>query len=231
LRAEFLLAGVSSLATFGVSASERLADRSSRPSPAREKGASLRAQDRHLVRACLAGDADAWEALLRRYRWLLYAVPLRCGLSETDAGDVLHATCVHLLEHLEQLRNQRSLAAWLIKTAKRESCRLIRQRQGQPIASGFAREGSPGSALEWETAADPLPPDAVRHLEEEQMVRLAMEELSEPCRRLLELIYHTHPVPPDAEIARQLDIPEGSVRAAQARCLQNFWSILQEMGF
>ena len=44
--------------------------------------------DRSLVRACLAGDRQAWESLIRRYERLLYSIPLRCGLSEDDAADV-----------------------------------------------------------------------------------------------------------------------------------------------
>ena len=38
--------------------------------------------DRSLIRACLAGERQAWENLIRRYQRLLYAIPRRCGLSE-----------------------------------------------------------------------------------------------------------------------------------------------------
>src|SRR5919198_4154865 len=79
----------------------------------------VRDSDRPLVQACRAGDRRAWETLVRRYERLLYAIPLRCGLSEDDAADVFQTVCVRLLENLEKVRDEQHLTGWLITTAKR----------------------------------------------------------------------------------------------------------------
>ena len=44
--------------------------------------------DPELVSLCLKGDALAWEALISRYRRLIYSVPVRFGFTPADAADV-----------------------------------------------------------------------------------------------------------------------------------------------
>src|SRR3954470_1775127 len=85
--------------------------------------------DRSLIRACLAGERQAWETLIRRYQRLLYAIPRRCGLSEDDAADVFQTVCVRLLENLEKLRDEAQLTRWLITTTQREAWRVQRLRR------------------------------------------------------------------------------------------------------
>ncbi len=56
--------------------------------------------DQSLVAACLAGDKVAWTSLLDRYERLIYSVPIRYGLSESQASDIFQNVCIILLEHL-----------------------------------------------------------------------------------------------------------------------------------
>jgi RNA polymerase sigma factor (sigma-70 family) len=184
--------------------------------------------DRLLVRACLAGDRNAWETLVRRYERLIYAVPVRCGLSPDDAADVFQTVCLKLLENLERLREHDRLGGWLATTANRECWRVQRLvRRDLPLES--AGEG-PSSD---ETLADtgPLPPDELLRLEEAQLVRAACEELQERCRRLLTLLYFTDPTPSYADIAQELGMPEGGIGPNRARCLQRLRKLLERGGF
>ena len=43
---------------------------------------------RGLVAACLRGDQDAWEELVRSHAGLVYTVIRRCGLAEDEAADL-----------------------------------------------------------------------------------------------------------------------------------------------
>ncbi|HEU4753729.1 MAG TPA: sigma-70 family RNA polymerase sigma factor, partial [Armatimonadota bacterium] len=72
---------------------------------------------------------------------------------------------------------------------------------------------------------------AVLRLEEEQLVRDAVEELGERCRTLLGWLYQTDPPPPYTEIARRLNVPVGAVGPTRARCLQQLKRLLQRRGF
>lgn len=185
---------------------------------------SLPESEAELIRACLASEPAAWEALIRRYEPLIRRATCRWGLSDEDAADVFQTVCVRLLENLRHLRRAESLAAWLTATATHEAWRVLRQRH-----RGEAWDGSDeGERLE---AGDPLPGEIVVQLAEEQMVRDAIGRLDGRCRALLELLYYAEPTPSYAEIACRLGMPEGSVGPTRARCLQRLGRILREMGF
>src|SRR5215510_5741988 len=81
--------------------------------------------DRALVRACLKGDTDAWEALILRYQRLIYSIPIRAGFSPVDAADIFQSVCVKLLEKLSTLRKQEKISSWLMTTTTRECWRLV----------------------------------------------------------------------------------------------------------
>lgn len=185
--------------------------------------------DRPLLRACMAGDRKAWEALIQRYQRLLYAIPIRCGLSQEDAADVLQTVCVRLLENLPKLCNEEHLTGWLITTTRRESWRVYQHRhRDAPLDD----PDSPGAAMVAGLADSGSQPDeAVLRLEEEQMVRLALQELGGRCQRLLELLYQTDPPLSYVEVAQQLAMTSTSVSSTRIRCLQKLKRILEGMGF
>lgn len=190
----------------------------------------VKATDADLIRACREGDRAAWEALLARYQRLIYSVPLRCGLSEDDAADVFQTVCVRLLENLGRLRDEQRLGSWLVTTASREAWRVQRcARRDTPLSAEGAEDGETGA----EALPDPglLPEDAAARLEDQHLVRQAVEEMGERCRIMLRLLYYTEPAPPYAEIAAQLGMPEGSVGPTRARCLQQLRRILEKHGF
>ena len=195
------------------------------------KGDRLKDLDRPLVRACLAGDRQAWEALIHRYERLLYSIPLRCGLTRDDADDVFQTVCVKLLENLDKLRDEAYLTGWLITTARRESWRVQRLR-GRDAPFAEPEPGEAGeSSLDSLADEDPLPQEEMIRLEEAQMVRVAMRELEERCRTLLELLYHADPELSYAEIAQRLNVSVGAIGPTRGRCLQKLRRVLERLGF
>src|SRR3954471_24931367 len=73
---------------------------------------------------CLRGDALAWEALLLRYRRLIYSIPARFGFPKMDVHDVFQNVCVKLLEHLHQVKDDRKLRTWIATTTVRQCISL-----------------------------------------------------------------------------------------------------------
>jgi RNA polymerase sigma factor (sigma-70 family) len=199
-----------------------------RPAAARaRKDPPLSDLDSSLIRACQAGDARAWEQLIRRYQRLLYAIPLRCGLSEEDAADVFQTVCLRLLENLDRLRNEQHLTGWLITTTKREAWRLCELQRRAPTQKLEAEE----ELYESLPAPDLLPEEEVLKLEQEQLVRRAMEELGERCRTLLGMLYQTEPPLAYEEIARRLNVSVGAIGPTRARCLEKLRKVLLRMGY
>ena len=181
--------------------------------------------DAQLVAACQKGEAWAWDALVDRYKRLVYSVALRVGLSQEDAADVFQTVFAVLLENLHKLRDPQGLAAWLITTAKRTSWNVMRKRQRE-VASrenmerqvtgvGFGKGSESWDEERW---ADQV------------LVREALELLGERCKRLLRMLYYDRTEPSYQQVSRQLGIPLGSIGPTRARCLQKMRRILQGLG-
>jgi hypothetical protein len=54
--------------------------------------------DAELVAACLEGRAWAWDAIIERYKRLVYAIPMQADLSQEDAADVFQTVFAALRE-------------------------------------------------------------------------------------------------------------------------------------
>jgi RNA polymerase sigma factor (sigma-70 family) len=187
--------------------------------------------DPELIAVCLAGNAEAWDALIERYEALIYSVLVRSGLSQPDADDLFQDVCLILYNHLGDLRDTARLASWLISTAKREVWRLHRRRKPHPMADLSEREWEFESAEPIASPESPQPEASAIALEEQHLVRLAMGQMQERCRQLLALLYMKDPPASYAEVSSQLSLPSGSIGPTRARCLQKLKDLLNEIGF
>ncbi len=177
-----------------------------------------------LIAACKQGDAEAWERLIHRYQRLIYAIPRRAGLDDDSAAEVFQRVCVTLLEHLDQIEQPDRLGAWLATTARRESWRQLRSRKSLSLAALVVDEEQEAEVTDQEL----LPDEQLERLERQHEVRLGLHRLDERCRSLLLLLfYQTEPASYE-QIARQLQIPLGSVGPTRARCLEKLRRLLKE---
>jgi RNA polymerase sigma factor (sigma-70 family) len=177
--------------------------------------------DSELVSMCLKGDPQAWEALIMRYKRLIYSIPVRFSFTAADASDVFQAVCLKLIEHLHDLKDDTKVSAWLITTTTRQ-CIYIRSQR-------FRETGSEEDAEE--------PPDPSENLEDirvqaeqQQTVRESVEQLPERCRQLLELLYFDTRSPSYDEISQTLGMPVASIGPTRARCLEKLRTVLRRRG-
>lgn len=182
--------------------------------------------DRALVKACLAGDSQAWEALILRYQRLIYSIPIRAGFSPVDAADIFQSVCLKLLEKLSTLRKQEKISSWLMTTATRECWRVVERRRreaGPRIYDEDYEQDIAGSLA----SEEPLADQQRITFERQQRVREAIEALPERCRSLITLLFYSKEEPSYADIARQIKVPVNSVGPTRARCLQKLKRILE----
>src|SRR5512140_2882460 len=66
-------------------------------------GPATEPDDADLVAGCLRGEAKSWEALVRRYQRLVFAIVRRMGMDEHMAADVFQTVFAHLLNHLPRI--------------------------------------------------------------------------------------------------------------------------------
>lgn len=186
--------------------------------------------DEALLLACRRGEESAWEALVGRYQRLIYAIPRRAGLDEDLASEVFQDVFATLIQNIDSIEQPSRLHAWLVTTARRKTWRLIRRERA---ARPFGGESDEGGADEMYSIADEaaLPDDALQQLEQQHLVRAALGELDERCRKLLTILFYRAEPLPYSEIAAQLGTTEGSIGPTRARCLQKLLKALNKKGF
>ena len=161
-----------------------------------------------LVRAAAQGDEKAWEQLVERFTGLLWAVARAHRLPTSDAADVVQATWLRLLEHLDRIREPEHLGAWLATTARRECLRVLRGRE-TPVATQEEVVADDG--------ADSPERTTLRH-ERDALVQRALTSVSPRCSQLLRVLMASPP-PSYAEVSAALAMPVGSIGPTRARCL------------
>ena len=176
--------------------------------------------DNELVEKCLRRNEEAWRELIRRYRRLIYSIPV--AYRHPDPDEVFQAVAVKLFQHLGKLRKRGSLGAWITITTRRE-CLATKKKQQRSVSF----EDQP----ENEFAEDP--PDVVQALHDvecEHTLLVAMEKLDTLCGALLRALYVEDPTPSYKEIATRVDRPIGSLGPTRGRCLDKLREYYVELG-
>lgn len=162
-----------------------------------------------LVARALRGDESAWEALVRRYGDVIWAATSKFRLDRDTRAEVFQMTCLHLLDHLESVREPEKLAGWLWTTARHECLAVIRERsRTRPYP-------------DLDTVRGGWAPDFDAGMMRDETVRAvceALEHLDERCQQLLRLLVADPPLTYE-EIAEVMSFPIGSIGPTRARCL------------
>ena len=83
-----------------------------------------------LVSRARNGDKQAWDALVGRYAPLIWSICRKYELRGADAEDVGQSVWLHLVDHLDRVRDPAALPGWLATTARRECARVLRAARG-----------------------------------------------------------------------------------------------------
>jgi RNA polymerase sigma factor (sigma-70 family) len=162
-----------------------------------------------LVKAAVAGEETAWNALSARFRPCMLRVARSYGLGAHEAEDVVQESLLSLFRSIHRVRDPAAIGGWLATTARRESLRLLGSaRRARPTDEDLGADLAAPEEL-----AGPLA-DEARHAALER----ALGELPERHRRLMESLFDEHE-PSYDEISRLLDIPKGSIGPIRGRCL------------
>lgn len=183
--------------------------------------------DKQLLLACRNGDQAAWEALIKRYQRLMYAIPRRAGLDEDQSSDVFQDVFATLFEKLDDIEQPERIHSWLVTTARRKTWRVIsKARAAQYTVSDDESDSGADLSSIPDNAA--LPDEVLLKLEEQHRVRTAVAGLDDRCRKLLRLLFYEAEPPSYAEIATLLGTSEGSIGPTRARCLEKMLRLLDK---
>jgi RNA polymerase sigma factor (sigma-70 family) len=184
----------------------------------------MQPSDEALVSACRRGDEAAWEMLINRYQRLVYTVPYRAGLDEELCADVIQSVFTKLVEKLDELDQPSRVSAWLVTAARRETWRASQRARSHGVSLD-------GAGQPIDVPDDRLLPDEVLvRLEEQHLVRSAVDSLDQRCRTLLLLLFYQPDPPSYVEIAATMGMNEGSIGPTRGRCLEKLLRLLGKLG-
>lgn len=181
-------------------------------------------EDEWLVQGCLQGEARAWEQLIDKYKRLIYSIPIKYGATPDDAADVFQAVCIEVLNSLPHLKNAQSLRSWLITVTIRQSYRWKKKQANHVELDAMEPDAA-------EVIASTTYADTLALLEQEQIVREVVSQLTPRHRELVRLLFFEQPALPYAEVAQRLGLATGSIGFIRGRCLEKLRKALLEHGF
>jgi len=189
------------------------------PSPGRVPSQSR--TDAELVAALRADDGSALGALYDRHGGLVYGVALAILRSPQEAEDLTQEVFVALCGHLGYDAARGELAGFLVTATRSRAIDRVRARGRHLRLLRRWHETAPAGA----SPATPL--QNVSTKQRTERVRVALTELSEREREVLELAYFQDLT--QSEIADRLGAPLGSVKSWARRGLLSLRDNLQDL--
>ena len=180
--------------------------------------------DPRLVDACLAGDEQAWHALVDKYSQLVFNISRRYGASREEAADLFQTIWLDAYNDLPKLRRKQAFKAWLISLAGHKCYhwkRKYMRQHGHEVASLEAKH--------LDRQADEQPEISER-LARDQLLREAILDLPPRCREMIRLLFFCFPPKPYKEVAERLGLAIGSIGFIRGRCLKLLEKTLVRQG-
>jgi len=175
--------------------------------------------DTDFIEKLKAGDAVAFDNLVRRYAGDVYALLYRLTENAEDAGDLTQETFLSALKAIKGFRGDAELKTWLFRIALNQSRNRFRWWKRRSRDKTFSLDATIGSSelqIQDTLASDSLDPEetAIRR-EREVALRSALAELPE-IFRVVVIMCDIEGLSYD-EIAQALELNLGTVKSRIAR--------------
>lgn len=187
---------------------------------------SLKAQqDVDLVIRAREGDQLAYGELLGRYRDAIYFMLLKMVNSPIDAEDLTIEAFGKAFKNIEQYTPSYAFSTWLFKIATNNCIDFIRKKRASHVSLDQGLEGEdsllPSNLIQ---SDDPDPESYMINQQKIKHMRKVVSRLKPRYRQLVELRYFKEYS--YEEIAVELDIPLGTVKAQLFRARELLLNIL-----
>lgn len=187
---------------------------------------SLKAQhDVELVEKAIKGDQQAYGELLGRYRDAIYFMLLKMVNNPIDAEDLTIEAFGKAFKNIDQYAPNFAFSTWLFKIATNNCIDFIRKRRASHISIDQTIDSedslSPSTMIQ---SDDPDPEAYMINQQKIKHMRKIVSRLKPRYRQLVELRYFKEYS--YDEIAVELDIPIGTVKAQLFRARELLLNIL-----
>ncbi len=176
--------------------------------PASRRVGLVSEDDREAVRRVQAGDTEAFEPLVEKYKRKVFRLAYQVLRDQEEALDVAQEAFVKAFRALPAFKGDSAFYTWLFRITMNVA--LDRKRQRATRAKSLGAEDVPPE--EWErtaTSTDPDPEDVATGAERRERIRKGLDSLSEHHRAII--ILSDIEGLQYREIAEVLGIPMGTV--------------------
>jgi RNA polymerase sigma-70 factor (ECF subfamily) len=177
-----------------------------------------------LVQKARSGDQKAYAELLGRYRDAIYFMLLKMVNNPSDAEDLTIEAFGKAFKNIGQYTPNFAFSTWLFKIATNNCIDFIRKKRAATISLDQSNDDPETTTVTIQS--DTMDPEA--HMINSQKVKLLREvvnKLKPRYRTLVELRYFKEYS--YEEIAQELDLPIGTVKAQLFRARELLFNILK----
>ncbi|HDP75194.1 MAG TPA: sigma-70 family RNA polymerase sigma factor [Bacteroidales bacterium] len=183
-----------------------------------------------LVDKAIKGDQKAYAELMDRYRDAIYYMLLKMVNNKSDAEDLTLEAFGKAFKNIHQYTPKYAFSTWLFKIASNNCIDFIRKRKANLISIDQGAEDAEGNSMSPSSAIPASTLDPEENLIKEQNIKLVQEVVSNlkpRYRKLIELRYFKEYS--YEEIAEELDLPLGTVKAQLFRARELLSNILSNL--
>lgn len=184
-------------------------------------------RDYALVRSAIVGDQSAYTELLQAYRENIYFMMLKMVKNPDDAEDLTIEAFGKAFKRLKSFNPEYAFSTWLFRIASNNAIDFIRKKKKSTVFSLDEKdEDEDGYGGSYDVQSKELNPEQklVKGQRIEAMHKI-VESLKPKYRTLVELRYlkeYSYD-----EIAEELDLPLGTVKAQLFRARELMYEILK----
>jgi RNA polymerase sigma-70 factor (ECF subfamily) len=159
---------------------------------------------------CKAGDALAWQALVRQYQARIYGIAYHYLCNAEDARDVAQEVFVRIYQNIESCTDAKMFIPWIIRIARNACIDHLRRRKARPHGRDVALDEVRELPCQGNTPEQQWTADSRKRL----MYR-ALNELTDLNREII-LLKEIQGMQLE-EIASLLRVPLGTVKSRSNR--------------
>ena len=180
-----------------------------------------------LVKAAVEqGDQKAYALLMDRYRDSIYFMLLKMVNNKDDADDLTIEAFGKAFKRLGQYTPQYAFSTWLFKIASNNCIDYIRRKRIRAVSIDQGYSNEDGETIEISIKDSVLDPaEAMQKEERIRKMREIVDKLKPRYRKLVEMRYFDEMA--YEEIAEELDLPLGTVKAQLFRAREFLFQMMQ----
>jgi len=186
-------------------------------------------QEKEIIQRVIAGDHDAFEALVLANQKNVYNLALKMTRNEEDALDVSQEAFIKAYQQLANFRGESRFSVWLYRLTYNLSIDFIRKSKPDSniISLSFEDDDSGAAHLEIPDLRN-LPEDSAIRSETRKIITESIDNLPPKHREVLVMREITDMSYDD--IAKTLHVSVGTVKSRLARARLKLAEILHEKG-